>query len=87
VNQDGELNLTDAVNLLERLFADADSPLPCDGAIAEGGNLIVHDFNGDASVNLSDAVGVLAYLFNRGAPPALGVDCVEAEGCQDVCVP
>ena len=30
---------------------------------------------------------VLAYLFTRGAPPALGTECVPVEGCPDTCVP
>ena len=75
-----ELLVDDAVGLLERLFSAAGAPLACPGDIAEGGNLVVHDFNGDASVNLSDAVGLLGYLFNQGDPPSLGVDCVPAEG-------
>ena len=43
--------------------------------------------NGDASVNLSDAISMLGYLFLRGPPPALGVKCTPIDGCPDVCGP
>jgi hypothetical protein len=43
---------------------------PCDGASAgEGGNLLFLDVNGSGSVNLTDAVAILNYLFLSGAPP------------------
>jgi hypothetical protein len=54
---DGEINLTDAVSLLQHLFTQG-APPPCQKAA---------DANDDGSVNLSDAVGVLDHLF-RGVP-------------------
>ncbi len=85
-NQDGKLNVTDAISLLGRLFGSSTAPLPCSGAsIDSGGNLAVFDANGDGGVNLSDAVYSLQYMFGRGAPHALGRDCVRVGGCPDVC--
>jgi hypothetical protein len=87
-NQDGLLDISDAVSLLNRLFLSGQSPLPCDGSdVADGGNGLLLDVNGDSAVDLSDAVAVLAFLFRRGAPPALGTGCVRIEGCPELCVP
>lgn len=61
---DGEMNLTDAVNLLQHLFAGGPPP-PCPKSA---------DANDDGTVNLSDAVGVLDHLFRGVAslPPPFG---------------
>ncbi|MEM7234950.1 MAG: dockerin type I repeat-containing protein [Planctomycetota bacterium] len=65
-NGDGNLNLTDAVNLLEFLFLGVDA-LDC---------LKSADANDDGDVNLSDAIGVLNFLFLGGGelPPPFD-DC------------
>ena len=44
-----------------------------------GPRFIRGDFNGDTSVNLSDAVGILLYLFMGEAAP----DCMEAGDADD----
>ena len=50
------------------------------GAIAvQGPEFIRGDFNGDTSVNLSDAVGILLYLFMGEAAP----DCMDAGDADD----
>lgn len=58
-NADGELNLSDAVFLLNGLFLGGAQPR-CRAA---------SDVNGDAAVNLSDAVSVLNHLFLGGPGP------------------
>ena len=84
-NQDGVLDLSDAISLLLRLFRDP-SPPPCEGSsLGEGGNLLLLDANGDAGVDLSDAVHLLGFLFQGGPAPALGASCRFIEGCPDVC--
>ena len=84
-NENGDLELGDAISILFRLFAGG-LPLPCDGAtVGEGGNLSLLDVNGSGSVNVTDAISVLNYLFLSGAPPALGTACVRIAGCADAC--
>ncbi|MBI4606782.1 MAG: CotH kinase family protein [Planctomycetes bacterium] len=84
-NQDGVVDLSDAVSLLFRLFAGAGT-LPCDGSsLGAGGNLVLLDSNGDAQVNLADAVHVLNYLFKDGPQPSRGATCVRIEGCPTEC--
>ena len=84
-NGDGSLNLSDAVNLLNRLFGGANQSFACDGAIDSDGNLIVYDVDGGGSVNLSDAVTLLIHLFRGGEPPAHGTECVESVDCNEWC--
>jgi hypothetical protein len=84
-NQDGELDISDAVGLLRLLFAGSGLAAPCDGAVNAGGNLALLDANGDASLNIADVVALLAYLFNHGPPHALGTSCVRLEGCPSAC--
>jgi hypothetical protein len=85
-NQDGSLDIADAVSLLLRLFLNGSVPLPCDGtSLSDGGNLLLLDLNGDVRVDVSDAVHLLRYLFQNGAPPALGGACRRVEGCPSAC--
>lgn len=88
VNQDGRLDISDAVGLLGHLFLGAPEILPCaGGTLADEGNRLLLDVNSDAGVNLTDAVQVLAYLFQGGPPPALGTACIPIPGCPDACGP
>jgi hypothetical protein len=85
LDQDGRRNITDAVTLLLRLFGGLGAALPCEGSIATGGNLALHDASGDGRVDLADAVHMLEYLFRAGPPPALGPACVRIAGCPEGC--
>jgi hypothetical protein len=78
-NQDGALDLSDAVCLLLRLFQGGG--LPCGGSLLDAGNINLLDANGDAGVDLSDAIWVLTFLFNAGNPPVLGSHCRQMDGC------
>jgi hypothetical protein len=85
-NQDGLLDVSDPVRLLRRLYLGVAGELPCDGeALGEGGNLTLLDSNGDSSVNLTDAVYLLSYMFQNGPSPVLGAECVRIEGCLSQC--
>ncbi len=87
INQDGGLDISDAIGGLLYLFSDSVLELPCnDGELGEGALLLI-DNNGDKLINIADVVYLLAYLFNGGAPPVLGTECVRIPGCPDVCVP
>ncbi len=57
-NQDGAVDLSDAVQVLGYLFASKDAPC-----------VIALDANTDGGVDISDAVFLLNYLFSQGAPP------------------
>ncbi len=86
LNQDGALNIADAIALLRYLFGGPGATLPCSGDDARsGGNLALLDGNGDAGVNIADAIQLLGYLFSFGRPHLLGTGCVEIEGCPSVC--
>jgi hypothetical protein len=88
MNQDGKLNLSDAVWLLGHLFLGTQPTLPCEGGTPsnEGaGDLALADVNGDGGIDLSDPVSILGFLFLGGKPPALGTGCVRIVGCPDGC--
>ncbi len=86
-NQDGNVDIADAVSYLRRLFGGGAAALPCDGAsLEDGGNLAVLDANADDSVDISDVLYILGYLFENGPPPPLGSGaCVRIEGCPSAC--
>lgn len=85
-NQDGRLNMSDALHLLLRLFQHGGGPWPCgDGTVEHAANLDVLDANRDEKIDASDAVWVLEYLFREGVAPAGGVRCRQAIGCPTVC--
>ncbi len=86
LNQDGNLNITDAVALLGHLFGGIALDPPCQGAADAGGNIELLDASGDGQLNITDAVHVLTYLFRSGPAPTLGRDCVRIAGCPDACV-
>ena len=86
INQDGRLDISDAVGMLRALFSGAAMQLPCEGAgPGDGGNRILLDLNADARVDIADAIRLLGYLFGGGPRPALGVRCTRIEGCPSVC--
>jgi PhoPQ-activated pathogenicity-related protein len=85
-NQDGELDISDPVCLLVRLFLQAGAGLPCgDGSPGDPGNRLLADSNGDGDVDVSDPVYLLGYLFIGGPAPPLGAECIPIEGCPRVC--
>jgi hypothetical protein len=80
-NQDGSVDISDAVCLLSRLFQGGE--LPCGTSVEDTGNIGLLDANGDGRVDLSDAVRLLDFLFRGASPPVLGVECQPIEGCPD----
>ncbi|MBI4604041.1 MAG: hypothetical protein HY721_18955 [Planctomycetes bacterium] len=59
-NGTGEIDISDAVFTLVRLFASGE-PFPCEDSA---------DTNDDGGIDISDAIGILAYQFLGGAAPA-----------------
>ena len=61
-NGDGEVNVGDAVSIINYVFKGGAAPDPlCSG-----------DANGDGDVNVADAVYLISYIFKGGPPPAEG---------------
>ena len=84
-NQDGIVDLSDALSLLLRLFVGEAPAAPCEGSLESGGNLVLLDVNGDAVLDVSDAIHLLGFMFQNGPPPAQGGACIRIEGCPDAC--
>jgi hypothetical protein len=87
-NQDGTLDLSDAVWLLGHLFLGTAPRLPCEGGTASSpgpGERALMDVNGDGGIDLSDSVSILSFLFLGGRPPTLGNECVRIVGCPEKC--
>ena len=85
-NQDGGLDLSDAVCLLGHFFSNSPVFLPCgDGTGSDPGNLSLLNVNADVILDLSDAVYLLGFLFNGGPPPVQGTQCQGVAGCPAIC--
>jgi hypothetical protein len=85
-NQDGMVDVSDSICMLGHLFLGSPEMLPCEGgAAASPGNLALVDFNGDTTPDLTDAVSMLTFLFGGGPAHVLGRECVDIEGCPDLC--
>ncbi len=87
-NQDGGLDISDAVAYLVYQFGAGSAGLPCGGTDpSEGADRLLLDLNGDSAVDLADPIHLLSYLFGGGPPPVLGTDCVRIPGCPTMCFP
>jgi hypothetical protein len=75
-NQDGAVDLSDAVCLLGFLFQNNPAVLPCS---TMAGNFELMDCNGDGSIDLSDVIYKLAFLFQGGNAPVQGLGCIDME--------
>lgn len=65
-NQDGQVNIGDAIYALSYLFSGGAAPPCADGC----------DSNDDGQINIGDPIYELAYLFSAGPPPpSPGIDC------------
>ena len=81
LNQDGGLDLSDAVLVLRFLFHFG-VELPCE---TPRGNDLVLDSNSDQRIDLADPVHVLNYLFQGGPLGGLSLECVAVDGCPAAC--
>ncbi|MBI4586219.1 MAG: hypothetical protein HY717_19585 [Planctomycetes bacterium] len=83
-NQDGRVDLSDAICLLGHLFLGDPPNLPCDGGTdPNSGNHALLNFNGEGDVDVSDAISLLRWIFMGGPPHALGISCLPIAGCPD----
>lgn len=58
-NGDGTANITDAVHMIQWIFAGGSPPI----------SLIAGDSNGDGTANITDAVVLIQFIFAGGTPP------------------
>jgi hypothetical protein len=82
-NEDGTVDISDAVCILGWLFLGGSTP----------GCLAAANANGDDAVNISDPLWILQHLFSGGPPPpapfprcgpdptADGLECAQPAGC------
>ena len=82
LDQNGVVDLIDGVALFRMLTGDSIEP-PCR---SDAGNRTLQDINGDGTLDLSDPLQLLNYLFLRGGPPGLGVDCRRVADCPSGCI-
>ncbi len=66
VNDDGLINVSDAVFIINYVFLGSSAPDP----------LCIGDANGDDTINVSDAVYLINYIFIPGSPAPVG-DCCD----------
>ncbi len=85
-NQDGKLDLSDALCVLGHLFLGTVAVLPCGttAALAGEGDLKLLDCNTDRRLDLSDALCVLGSLFLGSPPPAA---CAGDVNCPCILIP
>jgi hypothetical protein len=90
-NQDGAVDLSDALCLLGYIFLGSPEQLPCgDGTSDAPENLALLDWSGDGALDLSEPVGQLAWLFSGGSahPAFVGNNtCIPIAGCPNICDP
>lgn len=65
-NDDGTINISDAVFLIAYIFASGSAPGPCE---CSGTGKALGDANGNYAINISDAVYLISYIFGGGLPP------------------
>ncbi|MEM7233749.1 MAG: hypothetical protein AAF517_16355 [Planctomycetota bacterium] len=81
---DGVVDISDAICVFGMLFLGSGRP-PCPGALSEAANTELLDWNGDASVDISDGISQLSYLFLAGPEHRLGTRCVSVPACPNAC--
>jgi hypothetical protein len=85
-NQDGRLDISDAVSLLGYLFLGSPAALPCgDGSARDAANLELLDIDGGGRLDLGDPVALLGFLFRGVEVPRLGRGCEGIQGCPEAC--
>ncbi|MBI4583725.1 MAG: Ig-like domain-containing protein [Planctomycetes bacterium] len=84
-NQDGNMDISDAVNLLGFLFLGSPNRMPCeDGKSTDAANLMMFDFDGSGQTDITDGVNELYFLFLGGSPHVQGKKCIPVPACPDL---
>jgi len=59
---------------------------PCGGqGLGNPANQRLLDWDGNGTVNVSDALQTLQYLFQGGPPHSAGTACLQVAGCNEAC--
>jgi hypothetical protein len=89
-NQDGALDLSDALCALGVLFTGVPPLFPCgNGLPTDPGNIALLDWQSDGAIDLSDVLGLLQFFFFSAYAHPLAVPgsettaCVVVQGCED----
>lgn len=81
-DQNGALDISDAVSLLGSLFLGEPDRLPCGDFLSlEPGNLALLDWQSDGSLDLADPIALIWFLFLGGPLHRLAVPGNELRGC------
>ena len=81
-NQDAVVDISDAACTLDVLFTGRRPRFPCgDGTKNDPANLALIDWQPDGSIDISDAVGMLRFLFAGGPAHPMAVPGLETRGC------
>ena len=85
-NQDGGVDISDAVCVFGVLFTGQPSAFPCgDGSSGDLGNLRLIDWQGDGTIDVSDGISALQSLFGQGSQHTRGCACMPVAGCPTAC--
>ena len=88
-NVDGVFDISDPVCLFGNLFVGNPRRLPCgDGSAVDGANVDLLDWQGDRSVDISDGIAALGFLFGGGFSHSglpVGARCLSVGGCPPTC--
>jgi tetratricopeptide (TPR) repeat protein len=83
-NQDRAVDISDALCVFGFLFLGQPQRPPCgDLSARSGASVMLLDWQPDGRVDIADGISILRFLFDDGAPHALGGDCLEILGCPD----
>ena len=63
-NQDWQVNILDAVFLINFLYKGGPAPIP----------IVMGDVNGSCSINLLDITHIINYLYKGGPTPVVGCE-------------
>lgn len=85
-NQDAEVDISDAVCLLNFLFLGLSPQLPCgDGSSSDQANIQLLSWTDDGQLDISDVVALLDWKFLGGPAHFLGSTCQPIPGCPSSC--
>ena len=84
-NLDNSVDVSDAVCLLNTIFLGL-SQFPCGDTMAtHPANVALMSWNGEGSIDLSSAIGLLMWKFLGGPPHVLGTSCALIPDCPTTC--
>ena len=84
-NQDGVLDISDAICIFSAVLPAQSKAFPCgDGSNVDDANIALIDWQPDGAVDVLDGVGILHHLF-LGTPHLRGGECLSIKGCPGVC--